>query len=436
MKLKKTIYKSLLISLFAFSIAISFFKVSAEPELPVHNMNTKLDYATIQEAIDAPETLSGHTIFVEEGIYHENLHMDKSLSLIGENREKTVVDRDGILTSPDYDYVLVINRTSNVVVKGFTFQNCHVGVFLLLCNLSRISDNRMRDCSWYGIWIYESSNNFIDGNVLEINHQGILLSATPHFLTAGNILFGNAFCNNLDAGIRVYSASNNFIMANWIDGNPKGIQLHYGDENQIEANTFQDNEAGTYLTGSNDNTFFHNNYINNTENVIVDKSFGGPSSDNWDNSYPLGGNYWSNHNGTDFFSGPYQNEEGSDGIADTSYVINEENKDDYPLMTSFVPQGMSAGLFERDFQLQTDHADLSHAYDRLLWNFTQLHVKYKDLQEASENLIATYKATLNELDRLRNLTYALTVMTTILSGTTAVLAIVAYRRRHTANRTD
>jgi parallel beta-helix repeat protein len=359
--------------------------------------------------------------------------LNKCLSLIGENREKTVVDGNGNTIS---DSVLLVNRTSNVVVKGFTFQNCHIGVFLLLCNLSRISDNRVRNCSWFGMWIYDSSNNFIDGNVIENDNVGIFLSAPPHFLTVNNIIFGNSFYNNLQAGIRVQGVSNNSFSANWIYGNPKGIELLQGDDNFVEANTFQDNKAGTYLTESNDNTFFHNNYINNTENVVVNQSFWDLSSNNWDNNYPLGGNYWSNHNRTDFFSGPYQNEMGSDGIADISYMIDEENKDDYPLTTPFVSQGMSVWLFERDLQLQTDYADLSHAYDWLLWNLTQLHVNYRDLQEASDSLRATHNATINELDRLRNLSYTLTVMTTILAGATIMLAIVAYRRRHTINRVD
>jgi hypothetical protein len=204
----------------------------------------------------------------------------------------------------------------------------------------------------------------------------------------------------------------------------------------MSVRTPRECKAGTCLTESDDNTFLHNNYINNTRNVIVDRSFGGSSSDNWDRSYPLGGNYWSNHNGTDFFCGPYQDEEGSDGIADTFYMIDEENRDDYPLMDPFVPQDTAGGLCDRDFQLRTDYTDLRHAYDVLLWNFTQLHGDYEDLQDATGNLDAAHAATAGELDRLRNLAYGLIVMTVILSGAATVLATTAYRRRHTANGTD
>ena len=53
----------------------------------------------------------------------------------------------------------------------------------------------------------------------------------------------------------------------------------------------------------------------------------------WDDDYPSGGNYWSDYTGVDEYSGPYQNETGSDGIGDTPYVIDENNQDNYPFMS-------------------------------------------------------------------------------------------------------
>jgi hypothetical protein len=51
---------------------------------PVHNLNTGKDYITIQAAIDDPETLDGHTISVESGIYPEHLVIDKQITLRGD----------------------------------------------------------------------------------------------------------------------------------------------------------------------------------------------------------------------------------------------------------------------------------------------------------------------------------------------------------------
>lgn len=79
---------------------------------------------------------------------------------------------------------------------------------------------------------------------------------------------------------------------------------------------------------------YHNNFINNTQNVFI----GYPgSTESWDNGYPDGGNYWSDYKGSDFYSGPYQNITGSDGIGDTPYVIDANDLDYYPLMTPYTP---------------------------------------------------------------------------------------------------
>ena len=55
----------------------------------------------------------------------------------------------------------------------------------------------------------------------------------------------------------------------------------------------------------------------------------------WDDGYPSGGNYWSNYTDIDLYSGPYQNESGSDGIWDHPYVIDENNQDNYPIVPEF-----------------------------------------------------------------------------------------------------
>lgn len=48
-------------------VRFSPVEVKASNDYPVHNLDTGLDYATIQAAIDAPETLNGHTIRVDAG---------------------------------------------------------------------------------------------------------------------------------------------------------------------------------------------------------------------------------------------------------------------------------------------------------------------------------------------------------------------------------
>jgi hypothetical protein len=71
---------------------------------------------------------------------------------------------------------------------------------------------------------------------------------------------------------------------------------------------------------------------------VVDPNENDPTSisaNTWFVSYPIGGNYWSDYAGIDVKSGNNQNEEGSDGLGDSAYVINNINQDNYPL----VPEG-------------------------------------------------------------------------------------------------
>ena len=59
-----------------------FCTVSNSLAGPVHNVNTGLNYCTIQSAIDDPLTLNGHVISVDAGTYAENVVVSKSLTIL------------------------------------------------------------------------------------------------------------------------------------------------------------------------------------------------------------------------------------------------------------------------------------------------------------------------------------------------------------------
>jgi nitrous oxidase accessory protein NosD len=74
---------------------------------------------------------------------------------------------------------------------------------------------------------------------------------------------------------------------------------------------------------------YHNNFVNNSVQALVEPT---PFDNAWNEPYPSGGNYWTDYNGSDVFSGPYQNETGKDGIGDTPYILDNNDTDRYPLM--------------------------------------------------------------------------------------------------------
>ncbi|MEM3612284.1 MAG: NosD domain-containing protein [Candidatus Bathyarchaeia archaeon] len=121
-----------------------------------------------------------------------------------------------------------------------------------------------------------------------------------------------------------------------------GLTLFNSTNNMITYSIISNNTVGVCAYQSNGNVFHHNNFIDNAINVISNylSPFQLPQStvysrNVWDAGYPSGGNYWSNYRGVDWYSGPYQNETGSDGIADFSYRIDDNNQDRYPLMGKF-----------------------------------------------------------------------------------------------------
>jgi len=164
---------------------------------------------------------------------------------------------------------------------------------------------------------------------LSENGQGMLLAYTKNSTIAGNCIAGN------DYGITLLESNDNAVENNTIECR-NGIWLvRNSSRNSIFGNNVMNGGRGIFLYDSSDNKIYHNSFVNNTLQVQDARSIDPnvPQSINiWDNGYPSGGNYWSDYTGADLLSGAHQNETGSDGIGDTPYIINEDNRDEYPFV--------------------------------------------------------------------------------------------------------
>jgi parallel beta-helix repeat protein len=154
-------------------------------------------------------------------------------------------------------------------------------------------------------------------------------SGTAITLTAeasGTVVTGLALAD-WEQGIFFDGSTNNEVYSNVMTLNDVALNLTADSiSNTIYANTITQNEYGIIVSES-ANTIYHNNFIDNTVQVYVLA----PVANAWDDGYPSGGNFWSNHISEDLFSGPSQDQPGSDGIWDTSYSVAEFNVDNYPL---------------------------------------------------------------------------------------------------------
>ena len=318
-----------LVLLWPMTVVIYFSApVRAEPTIWTVDDDGPADFSSIQEAVNSPLVKDGDTIFVYNGTYQEcNIVIDKdNLSLIGENRNVTIIDGGSC-----YNWLLTITA-QNVTVTGFTIQDSHdlfAGISLDHAMKSKISNNILKNHD-SGIYAWFSDGNVIENNWVANNKQGITLSkGCDENKIRGNTVTGNT----LYAGVALTNgACDNEVENNNIVQNTYGISISQ-ENNSIFGNQIIKNDIGIYEYSGPTRGYriFHNNFINNTKQIDLRNQ----SINVWDDGYLSGGNYWSDYNGTDIYSGAYQNQTGSDGIGDKPYVINGNNTDHYPLMGTF-----------------------------------------------------------------------------------------------------
>lgn len=226
-------------------------------------------YETIQKAVDAANP--GDTIIVRPGIYGENIFINKTLTLIGKDRNTTIIDGGGSGN-------VICIRSSNVAIINFTVQNSGDG---------RVNPDDS------GIFLFRAIYTTIRNNILRNNNIGAHLRQGSN----NTLLIDNIILNNGASGIRLADNDDfNYIIGNTLQNNTMGVEIQ---------------PSSTY------NTLFHNNFILNKafQARILDGS-----SNKWDDG--IEGNYWSDYNGSDTTQPP-------DGIGDTDLPIWE---DTHPIM--------------------------------------------------------------------------------------------------------
>lgn len=231
---------------------------------------------------------------------------------------------------------VLLAYASNCTLFSVNASENERGLYLVSSHSNNILKNNLCGNGWSGISLVSSRGNFIMGNTMSRNKQlGIRLSHSYPLLSyysSNNVISGNIFEGNTD-GIYFERSNNNEVRGNAVLNNSRwSITLDESLGNIFWKNTLAWNGYGIWIYGaSTDNFLSHNCLVNNT--VQVDAYGNSLLINTWNDDYPSGGNYWSDYDGFDVFCGRYQNETGSDGIGDTPYVIDANNRDPYPLFT-------------------------------------------------------------------------------------------------------
>lgn len=202
------------------------------------------NYTKIQDAINASS--DGDTVFVYQNSspYYQFFDIDKSISLIGENKNTTIIDAQQKRT-------VIHILADKVLLTGFTIQN----------------GSKTHDPRSDGIWIYHSSNVVVTGNILRNSFTGIVDLLSFHSTISKNIIINNSL--GIDSEGSYSIIQNNTI----VHQQAFGIQFSKGHV-RIEGNTISgsyqpDNSWGILGRESSGNFIIGNNVSNYYEGISI-----------------------------------------------------------------------------------------------------------------------------------------------------------------------
>ncbi len=275
---------------------------------------------------EVKNTLTSHEPIRVDGSFNESIWGGS-----GTADDPYVLDNYSI-DGRGYGYSVYVGNVSD----HFVIENCE------LYNASGGSGSKYYPNA--GIVFYNSAYGNIVNNSIHENHYGIYFTAGEFEFshdneiknnsileneigvkfntnTESNNISNNSISQNNQTGILLSSSSSNTISNNSISqNNQTGILLDGSDKNNIWYNTIRGHKNGTVFkksdnTDPSDNTFHHNNFVNDKNaNITV------TCSNTWDNG--TFGNYWSDYSG---------NDSDNDGIGEENYTINSNNVDYHPV---------------------------------------------------------------------------------------------------------
>ena len=169
------------------------------------------------------------------------------------------------------------------------------------------------------------TNMTVENQDIGDTYSGITLAFSRNSTIASNTV------RDSSDGLYLFHSENTTIDSNLLMKNGYGVRLFHSNNNTISANTISENWAGIAFWNSYASKVYHNNFIDNTNQIEGPTIWHDWRDSILDDGYPSGGNYWSDYDGVDKCKGPDQKDcSGSDGIGDTSF-----HNDRYPLMLPY-----------------------------------------------------------------------------------------------------
>jgi len=269
------------------------------PHFRVENTDTGTKYAYIQTAID--NATAGHTIVLEAGIYHENIVIDKELTLSGSmgsdfdwygfNTAIITVDDTGGLGAPpvaNLSRAGITVSADNVNIGSLLVANFTYGIYVEDSEEVDITNVIVVDTQATGISMTSSTDVFLSYiTVRELSQSTVtcvdigdtvnfvqFTISTIHDCDTGIIVAGDDVSidsvqvhTNSNDGISVTAEASNFISANNIirDNGGNGIEATGLTSGSFYGNIIYDNGNTEFRIVSSHNLEIYDNTISDSE---------------------------------------------------------------------------------------------------------------------------------------------------------------------------
>ncbi|UCE37280.1 MAG: right-handed parallel beta-helix repeat-containing protein [Thermoplasmata archaeon] len=313
----------------------------------LQNRESKVQYIDGTVTWDSPVTLNrgvivNGTLTISSNVTFDNpyghnfIHVNGSMNIdfanftsnAGEYAIIYLNDTSGHITNSTFiGQKFVGSHREGFDIKGNTFTSGRDGLDLWKAKYNNITANNISMNRAQGIYLHFSQKNNLTDNDILNNNFGIRVyqSSINNNIQDNNISWSSA------GGLEVTSSSNNTITKNSITSNAQGIVTFTSNDNTITKNNILYNNNGIMIiSSSSNNRIYHNNIIKN-----INQGFDTDNVSYWNDSYPSGGNFWSDYTGVDDYQGPDQDIPGNDGIGDSPYAYiagGSGAQDYYPLM--------------------------------------------------------------------------------------------------------
>jgi parallel beta-helix repeat protein len=298
--------------------------------------NPDEDFTSIQAAINF--AISGDTVYVYNGTYYENVKVNRTITVTGEDVNSTIIDGG----NNDYsmkitsDWVTVsgfslinggpfigshtffITSDHNTIFNNYVSSSADNGIYLETSHWNNIFENNVSSNGWHGIYLYHSDQNNISNNIVFSNSLwGIYLVGSDFCNITDNNLYSNneigiylSSCKGIRVsdnimeldGIHIYGEQIEYWNTHTIDDlnlvngkpvyymkNQTGLSTPLGVGQVILANctnisvhdqNLTDSNSGIQLGFSSNNSIKGNNISNQNYAIYIYKSNDNIMSDN------------------------------------------------------------------------------------------------------------------------------------------------------------